>query len=66
MNQYIGTGKRFMAYNIVKLLTERVNTQILFKLESGVNTTQKSMNKKHQVFESSFDCKKCFSNAFTL
>ncbi|MFN3940286.1 MAG: transposase [Chitinophagales bacterium] len=66
VNQYVGTGKRFMAYTIVKLHTEQQNTQILSKLKSGVNVTKKSINKKHQVFEPSFDCKKCFSNPFTL
>lgn len=62
VNQYVSNGKRFMAYDIVKRLKEKNQQNILKELEKGVNNTQKNIEKKHEVFKPSFDCKKCEPN----
>jgi hypothetical protein len=57
----VGNGKRFMAYDIVKRLQQQGNTDILGQLSAWVNETQRLSNKKHEVFEPSFDRKECRS-----
>ncbi|HEY5533961.1 MAG TPA: transposase, partial [Ignavibacteria bacterium] len=57
INSIIGTGKRFMAYEIVKRLKELEQFDLLNKLENAVNITDKKRNKLHQVFQPSFDLK---------
>ncbi len=59
INSIVGNGKRFMAYELVKLLKEKSRTDILVQLEQWVNDTDKRRAKKHEVFESSFDSKEC-------
>ena len=66
VNQYASNGKRFMAYEIVQKLEEANSEQLLTRLKNGVNDTQKKSGKLHQVFEPSFECKVCTTNAFTL
>ena len=66
VNQYVANGKRFIAYDIVKKLRAKNLNELLNKLQEGVNTTQKNLGKKHEVFEPSFECKRCMTNAFTL
>jgi REP element-mobilizing transposase RayT len=60
----VGNGKRFMAYDIVKRLQQQENTGILEQLSGWVNETQRLDNKKHEVFEPSFDRKECRSIKF--
>lgn len=64
INTIIGNGKRFMAYEIVKRLQENNETDLLLKLSSDVETKRKANNKKHNVWELSFDWKECMSMAF--
>lgn len=64
INTIIANGKRFMAYDLVKLLQQQNKHDVLQKLSSWVNETDKSRNKKHEVFEPSFDCKECRSDKF--
>jgi REP element-mobilizing transposase RayT len=64
INTIVANGKRFMAYDLVKLLQQQNQTAILQKLSSLVNDTDRSRNKKHEVFEPSFDCKECRSDKF--
>ncbi|WP_245825658.1 hypothetical protein [Sediminibacterium ginsengisoli] len=66
INSIIGNGKRFMAYELVSLLQTQGNKAILEQLASWVNATDRMKNKKHEVFEPSFDKKECFSLKFTL
>ncbi|MDE3143221.1 MAG: hypothetical protein KGL19_03640, partial [Bacteroidota bacterium] len=58
-------GKRFMAYELVKLLKQQNHNDILVQLEQWVNDTDKQRNKKHEVFEPSFDRKECRTIEFT-
>lgn len=64
INTIVGNGKRFMAYELVNRLQQSGNTTVLQQLAAGVNKTQRLINKKHQVFEPSFDRKECFSIPF--
>lgn len=64
INQLIGDGKRFMAYEIVTRLENQNEANLLNILKSGVDKSEAIKGKKHQVFESSFDCKVCLNNDF--
>ena len=64
INNIIGNGKRFMAYEIIKRLSNNKQTDILFSLSENIEAKRKSNNKKHNVWELSFDWKKCDSNEF--
>ena len=66
LNLLIGNCKRFLAYEIVKRLTEQKNLKMLSELENAVSNKEKLKGKKHQVFETSFDSKICFTNDFIL
>lgn len=60
----VANGKRFMAYELVRRLNELGKYEILEQLASWVNKTEQLHNKKHQVFEPSFDRKECRTIAF--
>jgi REP element-mobilizing transposase RayT len=64
INTIIGNGKRFMAYELVKLLQARNRKDILEQMQGWVNATEKMQHKKHEVFEPSFDRKECYSIRF--
>ena len=64
LNIIVGNAKRFLSYAIVTRLEELNLDNIITLLKNGVNDTQKSMGKKHQVFEPSFDWKECLSLDF--
>ena len=64
INSIIGNGKRFIAYDIVKRLQQQRENILLVKMQDMVNSTQKSDNKLHEVFEPSFDWKECRTRAF--
>ena len=64
INTIIGNGKRFMAYELVKRLKDMNKADILEQLSGWVNKTDLLKNKKHEVFEPSFDRKECYSIAF--
>jgi REP element-mobilizing transposase RayT len=59
INTQVGNGKRFLAYGLVNLLKQSGNEELLQLLQNGVNATEKSRGKLHQVFKASFDCKEC-------
>jgi REP element-mobilizing transposase RayT len=64
INQLIGNGKRFMAYEIVKRLMADKNKSLLSLLKDGVDLNEAMKGKHHQVFEPSFDCKMCLNEKF--
>jgi hypothetical protein len=64
INQIIGNGKRFMAYDIVDKLKEKGNENILDQLTAGVKPSDRKRGKLHEVFETSFDIKECLSLEF--
>lgn len=65
INIIIGNGKRFMAYEIIKRLQMNNETGLLLKLSTNVEPARKAKNKKHDVWELSFDWKECNSPEFT-
>ena len=66
INTIIGNGKRFMAYVIINRLKEQGETGLLDKLTNGVEASRKANNKKHEVWELSFDWKQCLTLDFII
>ena len=64
INNIIGNGKRFMAYDVIKRLKENNESELLNLLSDAVETKRKANNKKHEVWELSFDWKHCSSDQF--
>ena len=65
INNIIGNGKRFMAYDIIKRLKENNELSLLGSLADAVEKKRKANNKKHEVWELSFDWKHCSNDKFT-
>jgi REP element-mobilizing transposase RayT len=57
INTIIGNGKRFMAYEIIRRLENLGEINILTELSNSVSDSEKLRNKKHEVFQPSFDWK---------
>ena len=57
INTIVGNGKRFMAYEIIERLRNQNQIDILFLLSENIEAKRKSNNKKHNVWELSFDWK---------
>jgi REP element-mobilizing transposase RayT len=66
INAIIGNGKRFMAYEIITRLEEHKETDLLNQLSSSVETARKEKMKLHNVWELSFDWKKCETTDFVI
>ena len=64
INNIIGNGKRFMAYDIIKRLKENNDVELLNLLADAVETKRRANNKKHEVWELSFDWKHCSKDKF--
>lgn len=64
VNSIVGNGKRFMAYELIKKLTELNNIDVLNELSVLVNQTDRARRKLHEVFEPSFDWKECLDSKF--
>lgn len=64
INTIIGDGKRFMAYEIIKRLEAKAQTDVLMTLKKGVAVKGKEKGKLHEVWEESFDWKICETAEF--
>ena len=64
LNEIIGNGKRFMAYEIIKRLEAANQTELLETLHCGVTVREAKKGQVHKVFEESFDAKPIYSDAF--
>ena len=64
INTIIGNGKRFIAYKIVERLKLNGEAKLLHYLSQSVGITERSRNKKHELWEHSFDWKLCISHKF--
>lgn len=64
INTIIGNGKRFMAYEMVKRLEKSGEYQLLVALNKYVEYIRSIKNKKHDVWELSFDWKECSNDKF--
>lgn len=66
LNQVIGNGKRFMAYEFVRRLKTNSHQHLLQKLSKGVNRSDAVRGKKHEIWEKGFDLKVCRTEDFAL
>ena len=64
INAIVGNGKRFTAYEIIKRLEQQGETKILHQLNLSVEAEDRERNKKHEVWEDSFDWKECRTHKF--
>lgn len=66
LNALIGNGKRFMAYDLVKGLQRKEETDLLAQLQAGVQAKDGQRGKLHEVWIDSFDVKECRTEKFIL
>ena len=66
INTILGTGKRFMAYEIVDRLKQQKNYALLEKMRINVSQLEHIKGYKHKVFESSMDIKEIESEKFMI
>ncbi|MBN4065949.1 hypothetical protein JYT51_01290 [Candidatus Amoebophilus asiaticus] len=66
INKIVANGKRFMAYEIVKILKTKNRNNFINILSKGVHINERRKGKLHQVFQPSFDCKICLSEEFII
>lgn len=66
LNQIIGNGKRFIAYEIISMLISTNNKIVLGHLKMQVTVREKNKGQQHKVFKSSFDAKAIYSHRFLL
>ena len=64
INTIVGNGKRFIAYGIIKRLQTQQETKLLHQLHLSVEAKDLERNKKHEVWEDSFDWKECRTNNY--
>jgi REP element-mobilizing transposase RayT len=57
LNTIVGSGKRFIAYEIVTRLEKQSEYNVLAKMNASLTKSEIKRNKKHRVFEPSFDAK---------
>ena len=59
LNTIIGNGKRFIGYDIVKGLQQKNETILLNQMNEAVIDKGRRRNKKHKVWQGTFDVKQC-------
>jgi REP element-mobilizing transposase RayT len=55
LNALTANAKRFIAYEIIKLLEESNQHDLLWELYSSVTVSERERGKRHKVFKTSFD-----------
>lgn len=63
-NIVVGNAKRFLSYEIIKRLEAAGAELLLQQLHSAVKKREAEKGQIHRVFEESFDCKPCYTQAF--
>jgi REP element-mobilizing transposase RayT len=66
LNTLIGNGKRFIGYGLVKRLGEKEELRLLNQLREAVGVKDKERNKKHQLWQGTFDVRQCRTEKFIL
>lgn len=66
INTIVGNGKRFMAYEIIERLKQYNQYELLATLATNIEAERKAKNKKHNVWELSFDWKDCQNISFAF
>ena len=64
LNKIISNAKRFMAYSIIKRLTQQQNDALLYQLSMACSQKEMAKGQKHKVFEPSFDAKVVYTIGF--
>jgi len=64
INTIVGNGKRFIAYEIINRLRQQKEDKLLHQLHLSVEAKDLERNKKHEVWEDSFDWKECRTNKY--
>lgn len=64
LNKLIGNAKRFMAYEIIKLLEDQKQFDMLDQLHGDVTMRESKKGQVHKVFEKSFDAKAIYTDKF--
>ena len=64
INTILSNGKRFIAYDLEKRLQQQNSNLILSELSSSLNNREIKEGKLHNVFETSFNRKKCRTEKF--
>lgn len=64
INTIVGNGKRFIAYEIINRLKQQKENKLLHQLHLSVEAKDLERNKKHEVWEDSFDWKECRTNKY--
>lgn len=60
----MSNGKRFIAYEIIKRLEEKRQSEMLLQLKEGLTERDIKKRQKHKVFEDSFDAKPIYHRQF--
>lgn len=64
LNRVISNGKRFMAYELIKLLKADDQSYVLNQLSSACTALEISKGQLHKAFEPSFDAKPVYTREF--
>jgi REP element-mobilizing transposase RayT len=64
INTIVGNGKRFIAYEIINRLTQQGDTKLLHQLTLAVEAKDRERNKKHEIWQDSFDWKECRTHKY--
>jgi REP element-mobilizing transposase RayT len=64
INTGVGNGKRLIAYEIIKRLEHKQEYKLLHQLSLAVEAKDRERNKKHEVWEDSFDWKECRTHKY--
>jgi REP element-mobilizing transposase RayT len=64
INTIVGDGKRFIAYEIINRLEGQQEYKLIHQLSLAVEAKDRERNKKHEVWEDSFDWKECRTHKY--
>ena len=64
INTIVGNGKRFSAYEIINRLKQQGDAKLLQQLNLAVEAKDRERNKKHEIWEDSFDWKECRTHKY--
>jgi REP element-mobilizing transposase RayT len=66
LNTIIGNGKRFIGYSIVKRLENKREILLLDQMKNAVRVKDSKRNKRHELWQGTFDVKQCRTKKFIL
>jgi REP element-mobilizing transposase RayT len=66
LNTIVGNGKRFIGYELVKRLEDKGEKRVLKAMQEALGSKDRERNKKHQLWQGSFEVKECRTESFIL